>query len=239
MISLQCKGALTSFRSGTAIRDSSAISEFLFVASSYTPRRGNFHAANSAQNRGFLSLGETKKATPRNRTALAGLIWEEALDYDVPMLVSKGIPSLSQLIGTAKQIHAAARVGKETYIYQFGDHDPTGELIPKAMEHRLDELCEQLYCPPPVLVRAALTPRLISDYDLPTRATKRDGNTHAKGFAGDSVELDALPAHLLRALVRIAIEDHISPETLQTLRAAEASERETLMALARSNGTSP
>jgi hypothetical protein len=172
------------------------------------------------------------------KEALAGLIWDEASDYDVPVLVSKGMPSLSQLIGTAKQIKLAAEAGKQTFIYQFGDHDPTGELIPKAMERRLDELCDQLDCQPPLLMRTALTPRLISEYDLPTRPTKRDGNTHAKAFAGDSVELDALPAYVLRMLVHVVIEEHISTNALETLRAAEESERETLMALARDQGAS-
>jgi hypothetical protein len=172
------------------------------------------------------------------KEALAGLIWEEASDYDVPVLVSKGMPSLTQLIGTAHQISNAARHGKNTYIYQFGDHDPTGALIPKTMERRLDELCEKLHCPSPLLMRVALTPVQIGLLNLPTRPTKRDGNTHAKAFAGDSVELDALPPAVLRDLIHDVIEDHINPDTLQTLRAAEESERETLMALARDHRAS-
>jgi hypothetical protein len=66
--------------------------------------------------------------------------------------------------------------------------------------------------------------------NLPTRPTKRDGNPHANGFAGDSTELDALHPRDLRVLVCEAIERHISSDALKTLRAAEESEREILRA---------
>jgi hypothetical protein len=47
-------------------------------------------------------------------------------------------------------------------------------------------------------------------------------------FAGRSVELDALPAQALRKLVHECIENHIPQHRLDTLRAAEESEREVL-----------
>jgi hypothetical protein len=68
---------------------------------------------------------------------------------------------------------------------------------------------------------------------LPTRPTKRTGNRHAAGFAGDSVELDALPPRVLRALVQEVIEDHIIEHALKVLRTAEDSEREQLKMFAR------
>ena len=60
--------------------------------------------------------------------------------------------------------------------------------------------------------------------------TKREGNRHANGFAGESVELDALPPRALKDMVREAIERHITPDTLATLRTAEQSERDLLRA---------
>src|SRR5262249_18222755 len=71
------------------------------------------------------------------KEALAGVIESAAEDYDVPIIVSKGMPSITQLYGSAKHIARAARAGKPTYIYQFGDHDPSGVLIPKTIERRL------------------------------------------------------------------------------------------------------
>jgi hypothetical protein len=48
------------------------------------------------------------------KEALSGMIWEEAAGYGVPVLVSKGMPSLTQLYQTALQIRAASRAGKES-----------------------------------------------------------------------------------------------------------------------------
>jgi hypothetical protein len=61
---------------------------------------------------------------------------------------------------------------------------------------------------------------------IPTRPTKREGNTHAKGFQCDSVDLDAIPPLDLRRPVRECIERHIPPGYMDSLRAAEQSERE-------------
>jgi hypothetical protein len=78
--------------------------------------------------------------------------------------------------------------------------------------------------------RVALTEDQIKTYNLPTRPTKREGNTHAKGFEGESVELDALPPKVLKAMVHKVIERHITSEVLATLRVAEDSERDLLRA---------
>jgi hypothetical protein len=61
---------------------------------------------------------------------------------------------------------------------------------------------------------------------IPTRPTKREGNTHAKGFQGESVDFDAIPPLDLRRPVREWIERHIPPGYMVSLRAAEQSERE-------------
>jgi hypothetical protein len=150
----------------------------------------------------------------------------------VPIIVSKGMPSITQLYGSAWHIARAARAGKQTYIYQFGDHDPSGVLIPRTIKHRLYQLCEKFDCQAPIIKRVALTEEQIEEFNLPTRPTKRNGNRHAYKFEGDSVELDALPANELRAMVRYAIERHISSRNLTALRVAEESERELLEAWA-------
>src|SRR6516165_8106415 len=160
------------------------------------------------------------------KEALAGIIWDAASEYDVPVEVSKGMPSLTQIWGTAVNVINAARAGKQSYIYQFGDHDPTGCLIPKSIESRLREFCTKYNCGFPVVKRIALTKEQIRHYRLPTRPTKREGNPHARGFQGRSVELDALPSRTLRQLVTECIERHITSDQLDILRTAEESERE-------------
>jgi len=166
------------------------------------------------------------------KEALSGIIWDVASEYDVPVVVSKGMPSLTQVHGSFCSIRRAAKAGKDSFIYQFGDHDPTGCLIPKTIEVRLREFCDKHRCAYPTVERIGLTEEQISQYGLPTRPTKREGNRHAHKFEGDSVELDALPSGELRELVRECIERHISSTALETLREAEESEREILEQLA-------
>jgi hypothetical protein len=167
------------------------------------------------------------------KDALSGLLWEVTSDYDVPLMVSRGMPSLTFLHGTAQEIAHAEESGKSTYIYQFGDWDPSGVLIPKSIEDRLEQMCEELRCEPPYVERVALTKAHITEFNLPTRPTKRDGNRHANSFEGESVELDALPPRILREMVREVIGRHISPRMLSGIRAAEESERALLTAWSR------
>jgi hypothetical protein len=167
------------------------------------------------------------------KEALSGIIWDVASDYDVPVAVSKGMPSLSQIYISFTYIRAAWAAGKPSYIYQFGDHDPTGCAIPKMIESRLNELCKRYWCAIPTVERIALTREQIRRYRLPSRPTKRAGNSHAKQFTGRSTELDALPPSDLRDLVRDCIERHIPSYQVAALRAAEESERDIIEAFAR------
>jgi hypothetical protein len=164
------------------------------------------------------------------KDALAGVLWDVTSEYDVPLMVSRGMPSLTFLHDSAQAIYRAAEQNKPTFIYQFGDHDPSGVLIPQTIKRRLEELCQKLPCPPPSVVRVALTEDLIHRYRLPTRPTKRNGNNHAHNFTGDSVELDALSPRALREMVTAVIEQHVSAAKTALLRIAEDSERELLRA---------
>ena len=74
--------------------------------------------------------------------------------------------------------------------------------------------------------RLAITPEQVRKFQLPTRPTKKDGNTHAKQFKGKfSVEVEALPVNILQDIVRAAIEQHIDQHQLFVTRTAEESGR--------------
>src|SRR5215471_3299156 len=91
------------------------------------------------------------------KEALSGIIWDVASDYDVPVVVSKGMPSLRQVYTSFTNIRRVSAAGKVSYLYQFGDHDPTGCLIPKTIEARLEKFCDKYGCRVPVVKRIALT----------------------------------------------------------------------------------
>ena len=160
------------------------------------------------------------------KDALSGVLWDVTSDYDVPLLASKGMPSLTFLHSTAEHIRAEWKFRRRaSVIYQLGDHDPTGALIPRTIEARLREFCPNIGF---AVERIALTEAQIIEYSLPTRPTKREGNNHARGFEGESVELDALPPRVLKSMVQEAIERHIPATSLTALRVAEESERDIL-----------
>ena len=152
------------------------------------------------------------------KDALAGVLIEETWEYDVPLMVTRGYPSLTFLHAAGQEIEA---VGKRTYIYYFGDHDPSGVDIPIKVEAGL-----RGFAPTAEIhfERVAVLPWQIDELNLPTRPTKRT-DTRAKSFEGESVEVDAIPPRDLRDMCRDCIEDHLSDADLTAHKAAEESER--------------
>ncbi len=76
-----------------------------------------------------------------------------------------------------------------------------------------------------------MTPLQIGEWHLPTRPTKIT-DTRSARFAGESVEVDAIPAPTLRTLVEDAITRYLDPDALALPRTVEAEERAGLAALA-------
>ena len=157
---------------------------------------------------------------------MAGVLFEETSVWDVPLMVARGFSPESFLHATAEQIKADA---KPTYIYHFGDHDPSGLLVDTQIARGLQRLAPDADIR---FRRLAVTREQIGKWQLPTRPTKRENNRHARGFTGRSVELDAIPAWRLRQLVREAISQHVDVQALQSVQAAEASEMDVLRRLA-------
>jgi hypothetical protein len=141
--------------------------------------------------------------------------------WDVPLMVTRGYPSLSFMHGAAEYIREC---GKPTHIYYVGDHDPSGVDIPRNVEARLREFAPLAEIH---FKRVAVTSAQITHWGLPTRPTKATDSRSAR-FAGESVEVDAIPAQQLRALVERCITQHVDGATLEALRESEAAERETL-----------
>jgi hypothetical protein len=156
------------------------------------------------------------------KDALSGVIYPVTSEFDVPLMVARGYPSLSFL-------HAAATVMSDEerpcFVYQFGDHDPSGVDAARAIEQSLKEMAPDAEIH---FERIAATPEQIARLSLPARPTKTTDTRAKKWTGGDSVELDAIDPDTLRALVRDCIERHIDWRQLDVLRVAEQSERQQL-----------
>jgi hypothetical protein len=158
------------------------------------------------------------------KEALSGAIYEVTSAWDVPLMPTRGYPSLTFLHHAAEVIKSQA---KPTSIYYLGDHDPSGTDIPRVIERELHRMAPSIDIN---FTRLAVTPEQIDGYGLPTRPTK-SSDSRSKHFVGDSVEVDAIPAPELRLLVAEAIESHIDSDALERILTIEAAERETLSAI--------
>ena len=78
--------------------------------------------------------------------------------------------------------------------------------------------------------RLAINEDQIEQYGLPTKARK-SGDRRSKEVMA-TVEAEAMPAHMLRGLLRDKVESFIPQYALRAARVAEESERSGLLALA-------
>jgi hypothetical protein len=142
-------------------------------------------------------------------------------------MVSRGYASLSFLHTAAEEI---SKIHVPSYVYHFGDYDPSGVNAYENIQERLRELAPdaEIY-----FERVAVTPEQIERYNLPTRPTKTS-DSRSKGFGDISAELDAFEPDHLRAMVQATIEQHMPQERFEALLAAEESERELLKAFSKS-----
>jgi hypothetical protein len=153
------------------------------------------------------------------KDALAGVLYDVTAPWDVPLMVTRGYPSDSFLFDAAEVLKTK---DKPTHIYYFGDRDPSGVNIADTTARKLREFGANFN-----FHWQAVTKDQIKRLNLPTRPTKKS-DSRSKDWEGGSVELDAIPANILRGMVREVIESHIDPEIYSRTRQAEALERETL-----------
>ncbi len=158
------------------------------------------------------------------KDALSG-VFENVLEpFGVTLNVGRGYDGWSSLH------EAAGRYGKgdTTTVLYFGDLDPSGEDMVRSLRARLRELGSA-----PELIKCALTPEDVERYHLPPDFTKATDSRRAAFVAqhGDrAVELDALPADVLRERLVHEVESRMDLAALAAVRRTERRERARLAA---------
>lgn len=152
------------------------------------------------------------------KDTLAGVLYDETAPWDVPLMVCRGFSSETYLHEAASAIAAA---GAPAHLYLLTDYDPSGLSIAAHVDRRLRAFLSGADV---TVERIAVTEAQIAAWRLPTRPTKPT-DSRSKGFRGDSVELDAIPAATLRALVRERIAGHVDPDVLGRTLETERLER--------------
>jgi hypothetical protein len=164
------------------------------------------------------------------KDALSGVVYPITGEYDVGLHVARGFSSETFLYATAEAIET---VGKPTFIYHLGDHDPSGRAAGASIEEALRRLAPDASIH---FERLGVTEAQIRQYSLPLRPTKKSDKRAEKfteRYGEGSVELDALHPDVLRSLVRSAIERHMDAATLRRLQAFETQERAQLVNFAK------
>ena len=131
--------------------------------------------------------------------------------------------SISLAFEAAEYINDEAD-GREVVILYIGDYDPAGVLIDVAVERELRE-----HLDPDIELefrRIGITPEQIAEYDLPAKPRKT-GDKRALHIT-ETVEAEAMPAGIMRELLRDEIELLLPLDALEVAKAAEQSEREQL-----------
>ena len=157
------------------------------------------------------------------KDALAGVIYEVTDEFDVPLMVSRGLPARATCTRPRNSLRPSASRRSSTSSSTTTRAAPasprTSSAAPRVRPGREDHVQGP--------GRDAAADQA---WRLPTRPTKTT-DSRAVTFGSDvSVELDAIPADWLRDLVRKAIEKHMPARELAVLKDAEESERDSLLA---------
>ena len=113
------------------------------------------------------------------KDALAGVLYHETERWDVPLMVTRGYPSLSYLYEAGEAIEA---LEKPAFVYYFGDYDPSGLDISRNVEERLREFAPHSEIH---FERTAVTAQQIEEFSLPPdpRSERTQGRRDSKGKA--------------------------------------------------------
>jgi AcrR family transcriptional regulator len=155
------------------------------------------------------------------KDALAGVLYDVTEQWDVPLMVTRGYPSLSFLESAAEAIRS---VRKPAFLYYFGDFDPSGVDIPRKVERDIRDFASGAEIH---FERVAVTRQQIEALGLPTRPTKKT-DSRSRDFGDESVEVDAIPPAVLKEMVESCIARHIDEHAYKATLLVESQERETL-----------
>lgn len=158
------------------------------------------------------------------KDALRGVLEPVTSRWDVDLGIMRGYPSESFVYEIAQGLDR----GRETFLYQLGDHDPSGVDAWRSFEAKVRAFNPVAQV---TFERLAVTPEQIDEMALPTRPTKKS-DSRAKSFLGGSVEVDAIAPSVLRDIVEKRILTHLDTDALGALKRIERHEREQLRQIA-------
>lgn len=170
--------------------------------------------------RSLWSRSSTVVQVFSEKDAISGVILPVTDKWDVPLGVMRGYVSES----FAWSVAAGLDRSRRTILVQLGDHDPSGVNAWDDFARKVTAMASAARVE---FIRLAVTEDQIDEFELPTRPTKKS-DTRAKNWSGGSVEVDAMPAPILRELLDEFIAQFHDPDELERLELIEHAERESV-----------
>lgn len=156
------------------------------------------------------------------KKALEGVFYKTCKTYDIALGACKGYPSLTFLHEASIRFRYAESRGKQPVIIYFGDYDPSGEDIPRALKENLENLGVESI----MVQRVCLNEDQVVAWGLPPAPTKATDSRSVHWDGLGQVELDAVRPEKLMALLENAIEDIFDQDLYEELKETERLERE-------------
>jgi len=166
--------------------------------------------------------------------SIASVLIADCNELAVDLFPCGGFASLSFVHEAAEQQNSFGDRRPLTVCY-VGDFDPAGVLIDVALERELRQhLVGEIAL---LFIRIGINDDQIATYDLPTKPRKASDQRSL--HVAETVEAEAMPARILRDLVRAEVERLLPEGALRAAKVAEASEREQLTRIAATLGGAP
>jgi hypothetical protein len=103
------------------------------------------------------------------KDAISGTVYPVTAAWDVELGITRGYSSVTFAHSIAETVNDNTIAGKTTFIYQLGDHDPSGVDGWRALQASVREFSPHGEVE---FARLAVTPEQIDELELPTRPTK-------------------------------------------------------------------
>lgn len=159
--------------------------------------------------------------------SIASVLTDQCEELAVSLYPCGGFASLSFAHAAAEE-HNGNDDTRPLIVLYVGDYDPAGVLIDRALER---ELRTHLRADIPMdFRRIAINEEQVKEHDLPTKPRK-EGDKRSQHIEY-TVEAEAMPAHVLRGILRDEVEALLPQNALEVAKVAERSERAHLARMA-------
>ena len=160
--------------------------------------------------------------------SIAGIIEADCKELAVSLYPAGGFSSITLAYQAAQHIRQICEAErKKPEIIYIGDFDPAGVLIDVAVEAEIRRHLPENF--PLRFHRLALTSEQIATYRLPEKPRK--AKDKRSPHVTKTVETEAMPAGILRDLLRSKVESFLPDGALATMNAYEQSEQQLLHGL--------